>query len=319
MKIRPRAAVIGTVFIDYKGFTSNTYNPAGRNLGRVEIVPGGVARNVAVNMAHLDVETWFVGTLNEDGSGEALKKKMAGMGVHFEYASFVPHSGTGAWLALIGHDGELLGSVSHMPDAEVMRNAIMAQLPGVLEKIDGILLEVDLSEVLAREIIAAAQAAQKKIYALPGNFSVIGKNFDLFQYMECFVCNETEAERLLGRDFFSSEEELHEMAKAFAQKYSLKNFVITLGEKGSLYINLDGTCGRQRSYPATVIDSTGAGDSFFSGTVAALMHGRTLAEAVDLGAKIASFVVADQNSDCSSLDILNNEIYKGKLLEWVNT
>ena len=39
--------VVGNVFVDFKGFPEGTYLPAGRNAGRVEIVHGGVGRNVA--------------------------------------------------------------------------------------------------------------------------------------------------------------------------------------------------------------------------------------------------------------------------------
>ena len=38
--------VIGPVFVDIKGYPFDTYIPAGRNSGRVEIVHGGVSRNI---------------------------------------------------------------------------------------------------------------------------------------------------------------------------------------------------------------------------------------------------------------------------------
>ena len=38
--------VLGAVFVDVKGYPLSTYIPGGRNVGRVEQVPGGVSRNV---------------------------------------------------------------------------------------------------------------------------------------------------------------------------------------------------------------------------------------------------------------------------------
>ncbi len=317
MQPRPCAAVIGTVFIDYKGFAGPGFNPAGRNLGRVELVAGGVARNVAVNMAHLDVDTWFVGTLNQDGSGELLKTRLVSMGVHFENATFVAQGGTGAWLALIGHDGELLGSVSQMPDIDLMHKAIMSNLPSVLAKVDAILLEIDLSEDLARAIIDSATAAGRKVYALPGNFSVIGQHYDLFKDIHCFICNKEEASRLFGQPVEGPSDILLSAMQDFAKGHSLKNFVVTLGEAGAAYLDQYGDCGLQKAYPTTVVDSTGAGDSFFSATSAALLHGQSLRDAVDIGAKLASLVIADKNSECSAIDALKNESYREKLLSWV--
>ena len=39
--------VLGAVFVDIKGYPSDLYIPGGRNSGRVEVVHGGVSRNLA--------------------------------------------------------------------------------------------------------------------------------------------------------------------------------------------------------------------------------------------------------------------------------
>ena len=54
--------VVGNVFVDFKGFPEGTYLPAGRNAGRVEIVHGGVGRNVAEDIANVGLPTRFVGS-----------------------------------------------------------------------------------------------------------------------------------------------------------------------------------------------------------------------------------------------------------------
>ena len=43
--------VIGAVFVDIKGYPESNFIPSGRNAGRVEQVHGGVARNVAEDIA----------------------------------------------------------------------------------------------------------------------------------------------------------------------------------------------------------------------------------------------------------------------------
>lgn len=45
--------VIGTTFVDLKGFAKYKYNPQGRNLGEVKIVHGGVGRNVVENFTNV--------------------------------------------------------------------------------------------------------------------------------------------------------------------------------------------------------------------------------------------------------------------------
>ena len=47
--------VIGAVFVDIKGYPLATYIPGGRNAGRVEQVHGGVCRNVAEDIANVEL------------------------------------------------------------------------------------------------------------------------------------------------------------------------------------------------------------------------------------------------------------------------
>ena len=299
--MKPSIAVIGTVFVDYKGFAGVGYRPDGRNLGQVKIVAGGVARNVAVNLACLAMPTWFVSTLNNDDASHQLTQQMRTRGVYLDYLHRVPAGGTGCWLAILDHNGALLGSVSQMPDMAVMEREIVPTLAEALANVQGIALEIDLSLPLILRIIEEAKKADCKIYALPGNLSLIGAHFELFQAMECFICNETEAQILMGIQSFDEQETALEQMRIFTQTHGLKNLVVTLGEKGALYIDQHGITGYQPVIPTEVVDCTGAGDAFFSGTVAALSHNRTLAQAVATGAKIASMVVSAEHSDCSVL------------------
>ena len=59
--------VVGNVFVDFKGFPEGAYIPAGRNAGRVEIVHGGVGRNVAEDIANVELRE-----VSDDGIGAVL-------------------------------------------------------------------------------------------------------------------------------------------------------------------------------------------------------------------------------------------------------
>ena len=45
--------VLGAVFVDIKGYPADVYIPGGRNAGRVEIVHGGVSRNLVEDIANV--------------------------------------------------------------------------------------------------------------------------------------------------------------------------------------------------------------------------------------------------------------------------
>ena len=300
--VKPTIAVIGTVFVDYKGFAQADYHAAGRNLGQVQTVAGGVARNVAVNIAHLGMDTWFASVVNQD-SDIALRQQLSKQGIHLDFLHTVASGGTGIWLALLAHNGALLGSISQMPDISVLAQKIMPDLAQLFSGVKHIALETDLGAELVQEIMVQATDANCKIYALPGNLSVLLAHPELLSQMECFICNHTEAEKLSGGLCFDQPEAALINLQAFAQIFQIKNIVITLGEQGAVYQDAMGNRGHQPVLPVNVVDTTGAGDAFFSGTVAALVQGQPLADAVALGVKIAAAVIGSCQSDCSGLSV----------------
>ena len=68
--------VIGTVFVDIKGFPEDTYVPDGRNTGRIEYVHGGVARNVVEDIANLELRPTFVSVVDETPMGKDVYDKL---------------------------------------------------------------------------------------------------------------------------------------------------------------------------------------------------------------------------------------------------
>ena len=59
--------------------------------------------------------------------------------------------------------------------------------------------------------------------------------------------------------------------------------VVTMGDKGAVYACADGESGIVPAKKVNVIDTTGAGDAFFAGTVIGRAYGKTMAEACDIG------------------------------------
>ena len=62
--------VIGDVFIDIKGFSTSPYIPYGRNAGTIAQIHGGVGRNVAEDIANVELEPTFVSSVDDDAMGE---------------------------------------------------------------------------------------------------------------------------------------------------------------------------------------------------------------------------------------------------------
>ena len=107
--------VLGSVFVDIKGYPTDAYIPAGRNVGRVEQVYGGVSRNIAEDIANVELRPTFVSLVDDNGVGDDVNRKMKNHKVNTNYIRRVP-DGMGTWLAVFDNDGDVVASISKRPD-----------------------------------------------------------------------------------------------------------------------------------------------------------------------------------------------------------
>ncbi|MGF7032341.1 pseudouridine kinase [Paenibacillus mucilaginosus] len=296
--------VFGTVLMDCKGFAHSAYRPDGRNLGSVRFVHGGVGRNVAENLGRLGVPVSLVTTVNEDGNGRAVTDHLRANGVNTGHIAAVPEKGMGFWLAVLDENGIPAGSISDMPDLAAFEKLVGERGERVIAESGHIVLVLDLNEALTKSILALARRFDKPVYGLPSNFSVIASHPEVLEGLALFVCNEFEAERLFGSGSLAgmTPEERISRLRSFAHSRSIGRMVVTLGAAGSVYYEAESDeAGVQAARPVEVVDTSGAGDAFFSGTVLALAAGRPLREAADAGTRMAAWTIGHPDNCCTAL------------------
>lgn len=291
-------AVIGDVFIDIKGFSASTYIPCGRNLGTIEQIHGGVARNVAEDIANVELEPVFVGTVDDDAMGEAVIQKLNRHKVDTRYMKKVKN-GMGTWLAVFDHNGDVVASVSKRPEHEAMVQILEESGDEIFANADSIAIEIDMDQEVTKKTFALAEKYNKKVYALVSNMSVAIERRDLIRKTECFVCNQQEAGILFSENYDDiTPEELYQILPERIRSAKISKMVVTMGDKGAVYATLDGENGICPALKVDVVDTTGAGDAFFSGVCLGLTYGKTLQEACVIGTRLASTVICTSENIC---------------------
>ena len=290
--------VIGTVFVDVKGFPNDTYVPNGRNAGRVEYVHGGVARNVVEDIANLELRPTFVGTVDETSMGKDVVEKLARHKVNVDYVQVVP-DGMGTWLALFDNNGDVAGSISHRPDTYLPYPILEAHGDEIFKDCDSVILELDMHKDVVKKTFELADKYNKKVYALVSNMSIAVERRDFLQKLDCFICNEIEAGLLFLDNYEETEPEA--MRDILAEKIkaaNIESMIVTMGKKGAVYADIHGNKGLVPAKKVNVKDTTGAGDAFCAGAMTGLTYGKTLEEAIQIGTTLAASVITSTDNVC---------------------
>lgn len=290
--------VIGAVFVDIKGFPEDKYIPAGRNVGRIEQIHGGVGRNVAEDIANVELRPTFLSLVDKTGIGEDVVKKLKSHKVNTDYIR-TTSNGMGTWLAVFDNNGDVVGSISQRPDMTPLEWVLDEMGDEIFEQADSIVIEIDLDKDIVKHAFKLAKKYNKPIYTVVANMSIAVQRRDFLQDTDCFICNRQEAGILFSDDY--SEKTPDEMADILAEKVSLAqipSMIITLGPQGAVYADKNGDKGWCPARNVTVRDTTGAGDSFCAGAAVGLTYGKSLREACEIGSFLAAAVIMTTENVC---------------------
>lgn len=290
--------VIGNVFVDVKGFPENVYLPTGRNAGKVVTVHGGVGRNVAEDIANLELRPVFVSAVDDTAQGEEVKRKLINHKVNTAYLPAAPDS-MGMWLAVFDHKGDLAGSISKRPNCDAIRDVLDEKGDEIFKNADSIIVEIDIDKDIVKRIFKYAEQYSKPVYAVVANMSIASQRRDFLQSIDCFICNVQEAGILFVDDFTDkSPEEMRDVLSQKVMNAKIPSMIVTMGSQGAVYANIDGEKGYCPAEPVLVRDTTGAGDAFCAGAAVGLTYGKSMEEAVKIGTHLAASVIGSSENVC---------------------
>lgn len=290
--------VIGAVFVDIKGYPESNFIPSGRNAGRVEQVHGGVARNVAEDIANCELRPTFVSLVDNSGTGQDVIRKLNAHKVNTNYIR-TTRDGMGTWLAVFDNDGDVYSSISKRPDLLPIVNILDEQGDEIFAQADSIVIEICVDKEIVKRVFKLARKYNKKVFAVVANMGIALQRRDFLQSTDCFVCNIQEAGMLFSDDYTDkTKEEMIEILSKKVIAAQIPSMIITMGEKGAVYADKYGQKGYCPARRVEVKDTTGAGDSFCAGVAIGLTYGKTLEEACEIGAHLAASVIVTSENVC---------------------
>lgn len=254
----------------------------------VEVHSGGSCANTMQTMALLGADVLYCGQIGDDPQGHAYAKAMtANVGKH--HLVVHPSFKTGKCLSLISpKDGERtmltdLGAAVHLPTIGEFSAHI--QEAKVLHLTGYLFLGGPVREAAFEAVAVAAKAGVPISLDVADPFVARTIREDILalfrDHVDIAFLNREEAEFVTGLEPEAALEEL--------SKY-VDTVVVKLGSKGSL-VRRNGVTSRIAVYPATVADTTGAGDSYAGAFLYGWLQGWTPAQCGELGSRVAALTV----------------------------
>ncbi len=252
---------------------------------KLDVYSGGKGLNQSVACSKAGMEVYHAGKIGEDG--RFLLDVLMSAGVHTDYICVSGTERTGN--AIIQNDSKgdnciiLYGGSNLAIEKEKIDEILSHFGEG-----DTLLLQNEISNI--PYIVEQAYLRKMKIILNPSPMDENIANID-FRKLNLVILNEIEASQLTGIELTGVKDcGAEDLADSLRSKYPFLEFVLTLGENGSLYISSASTV-RQGIYKVDAVDSTAAGDTFTGYLVAGIAKGFGIRRALDLAAKAAALSV----------------------------
>jgi pseudouridine kinase len=277
--------VIGGANLDVRAKAAGSHVAATSNPGVVSFRPGGVGRNIAENLASLDVSVALFTALGRDEAGDMLRQATAASGVDLAM-SLTCEAPTGTYVATLDEVGELITAVSAMGIVErISPDHVMAHIRALDAArliIADCNLRRDVLELLALrfgaklivEPVSVPKSAKLAAALTHGRIFLATPNMAQASALTGCAAPEAAAQNLLAQ--------------------GLKDVIIHLG-KGGAFVQEGKTYAIIPSIHAGEIsDVTGAGDAAVAGLACGLLRGEPLMRAARMGQAAAALKLAGE-------------------------
>ncbi|MEU8871952.1 PfkB family carbohydrate kinase [Streptomyces javensis] len=289
--------VIGGANVDIKVRSLAPVAYRTSNPGRSHTSPGGVARNIAENLARLGTPTHLIAAVGQDAAGERLLSDTQAAGVRIEHVHRGPHP-TGTYTAVLDADGDLVVAIADMAATDALAPEHLHTARELIGNAGLLVLDGNLSTRVLSYVLDIASATGVQTLIDPVSVpkaALLAPLFAAGRPVFAVTPNVAELGALAGRDLAGATDvDDPELLRAVAvlHERGARHVWVRLGARGSLLSTLDEGRVPLAAPPADVRDVTGAGDAMLGAFAHALLGGADPVDAARYGHAAAALTVA---------------------------
>ncbi len=278
--------VIGAAGVDIVGSLKTELRPGSSTSGQIRFSFGGVARNVAENLAHLGQPVMLVTAIGEDEAGDRLLGSVSGAGVDVSSVLRTSRYPTGSYMAMVDSTGELRYAVDDMRAAAAITSEYIRDRSALFSEASLLFIDANIPKGTIRTIMSLAHKNHLPVCADPTSVLLAGRLQPFLQRLYMITPNSNEAAIYCDSERkISGRRRALEAAKHLVS-HGVQIAIVTLADEGLCYATSE-TSGYIPAMRTEIIDPTGAGDALSATVMFALLNDIPLDDAVRLGVSAA--------------------------------
>ncbi|RME87505.1 MAG: ribokinase, partial [Anaerolineae bacterium] len=294
--------VLGAAGVDIIAYLEAPLEPGTSNPARVRRSYGGVARNVAENLARLGHPVRLLSAVGEDESGRQVLAHTRDAGVDVSAVLKTEEYPTGFYMGVLSNQGRLELAVDDMRIMSTLTSDYLRAHEDLFHTSGLLFLDANLPEKTLRTAFSLARKAKIPVCADPTSSGLAGRLKKYLNRLYVITPNSTEASILTGIPVEASERESAlEAARALVEQ-GVEIALVTLAEFGVVYATSE-TTGHIPAIRTSITDPTGAGDALTAAFLFGLLHEMDIDEAVRLGVSAASLTLRHPGAVCPDLSL----------------
>jgi pseudouridine kinase len=300
---RNQVIVVGGSCVDVKAVAESLLVSATSNPGRVRITFGGVARNVAENLARLDVPVGLITAIGDDVIGRALAEQCVRLGIDCRF-SCQANTATDLYSAVLAPDGELVVAVAAMPCVEGLDDVLVSHHKAFLSSAKYLVCDANLSPAALLSIGQIAQVAHIPFVVEPVSVSKAAKLkllVDANIPVALMTPNRAELAIIAGQAI-KDDNDIATACRHLRER-SVEVLIVGLGKRGA-FVAAPGLETLVGSDTDQLCDVTGAGDAALAATLWALNRNDDWLVAARAGQYAAGLTVATQATVSESMSAM---------------
>lgn len=282
-----KGLVFGSFVVDLMGRAPHLPVPAETVKGSMfKMGPGGKGFNQCVAAYKAGTDVAFVTKVGRDSFSNVLLDTMEDLKISKDNVLFSEDTETGIALILVDENTSQNAILAVAGACDTITEEEVFGIEELIQQAEYVLLQLEVNQEANELVMDIAKRHGCKVIVNTAPYSPVTDAFLSKAYM--VTPNEVEAEALTGVPV--TDLESAKRAAAYFKERGVEVVVITMGSKG-VFISEGG---REEIIPAfsvEAVDTTGAGDAFNGGLLAALSKGKNVWEAAYFASGLAAISV----------------------------